>query len=119
VASAVFLEVGPTVVYKLSAWEPTMTRLGGPSAVLWEAIRTAGGKGQARMDLGRTELSHEGLRYFKQGWGCEETVLSYTYFGTGAPVEAPSPEDKLGQVIQRSPPLVARAIGRVAYRWTA
>jgi CelD/BcsL family acetyltransferase involved in cellulose biosynthesis len=119
VASAVFLEYGPTVVYKLSAWEPSLTRFGGPSAVLWEAIRIACEKGQARMDLGRTELRHEGLRYFKQGWGCEETVLAYTSFGTGAPVEASGPEAAVGHVIQRSPPVVARAIGRVAYRWTA
>lgn len=119
VASVVFLEYGPTVVYKLSAWEPNLTRLGGPSAVLWEGIRTACEKGQARMDLGRTEFRHEGLRYFKQGWGCEETVLSYTYFGTRAPAEAPGPEGAVGHVIKRSPPVVAQAIGRVAYRWSA
>jgi CelD/BcsL family acetyltransferase involved in cellulose biosynthesis len=119
VASVVFLEYGPTVVYKLSAWEPSLTRLGGPSAVLWEGIRKSCEKGQSRMDLGRTELRHEGLRYFKQGWGCDETVLSYTYFGTGAPLEAPGPEAAVGHVIQRSPPVVARAIGRVGYRWTA
>jgi CelD/BcsL family acetyltransferase involved in cellulose biosynthesis len=119
VASAVFLEHGPAVVYKLSAWEPSLTRLGGPSAVLWEAIRTACERGQARMDLGRTELRHDGLRYFKQGWGAEETMLAYTYFGARTAVEAPGPEAAVGHVIQRSPPVVARAIGRVAYRWTA
>ena len=119
VASAVFLEHGPTVVYKLSAWEPNLTRLAGPSAVLWEAIRTACEKGQARLDLGRTELRHDGLRYFKQGWGGEETVLAYTYLGTRAALEGPGPEAAVGHVIQRSPPVVARAIGRVAYRWTA
>jgi CelD/BcsL family acetyltransferase involved in cellulose biosynthesis len=119
VASAVFLEHGPSVVYKLSAWEPSLSRLGGPSAVLWEAIRAACEKGQTLMDLGRTELHHDGLRYFKQGWGCEETLLAYTYFGTGARIEAPGPEAAVGHVIQHSPPVVARAIGRVAYRWTA
>jgi CelD/BcsL family acetyltransferase involved in cellulose biosynthesis len=119
VASAVFLEHGPTVVYKLSASDPKLIRLGGPSAVLWEGIRTACEKGQARMDLGRTELGHEGLRNFKRGWGSEETVLDYTYFGTGAPAESPGAESALGQIIQRSPPVVARTVGRVAYRWTA
>jgi CelD/BcsL family acetyltransferase involved in cellulose biosynthesis len=119
VASAVFLECEPTVVYKLSAWEPSLTRLGGPSAVLWEGIRTACEKGRTRMDLGRTELRHEGLRYFKQGWGCEETVLAYTYFGASTRVAAPGPEGAVGRVIKRSPPVVAQAIGRVGYRWTA
>lgn len=119
VASAVFLEHGPAVVYKFSASEPDLTRLGAPSAVLWEGIRTACEDGRHRMDLGRTELRHEGLRYFKQGWGSEETALAYTYFGKAAPLEPRGTEGAVGQVIQRSPAVVARTIGRVAYRWTA
>jgi hypothetical protein len=119
VASAVFLEHGPNVVYKFSASEPQLIRLGGPSAVLWEGIRTACEKGQTRLDLGRTELGHEGLRYFKLGWGCEETMLDYTYFGKGAPAESRGTQGPLGQIIQRSPTVVARMIGRAAYRWTA
>jgi Acetyltransferase (GNAT) domain len=119
VASAVFLEHGPNVVYKLSASEPHLMRLGGPSAVLWEGIRAACQKGQARMDLGRTELGHEGLRNFKRGWGSDETMLDYTYFGKGAPAESRGTEGALGQIIRRSPIVVARMIGRVAYRWTA
>jgi CelD/BcsL family acetyltransferase involved in cellulose biosynthesis len=119
VASAVFLEHGPTAVYKFSASEPDLIRLGGPSAVLWEGIRTACEKGQARMDLGRTELGHEGLRFFKLGWGSDETMLSYTYFGKGAPAESRGSEGAVGRIIKRSPTFVARTIGRVAYRWTA
>jgi CelD/BcsL family acetyltransferase involved in cellulose biosynthesis len=119
VASVVFLERGPTIVYKFSASEPDLTRLHGPSAVLWEGIRAAGEKGQARMDLGRTEFGHEGLRYFKLGWGSEETRLAYTYFGKGAPAESRGTDRAIGQIIQRSPTIVARTIGRVAYRWTA
>ena len=119
VASAVFLEHGLTVVYKFSASEPDLIRLGGPSAVLWEGIRTASEKGQARMDLGRTELGHEGLRFFKLGWGSDETMLTYTYFGKGAPTESRGSEGAVGRIIQRSPTIVARTIGRVAYRWTA
>jgi CelD/BcsL family acetyltransferase involved in cellulose biosynthesis len=119
VASAVFVEHGSTVVYKFSAWDPDLSRLGGPSAVLWEGIRTACEEGHARMDLGRTELRHEGLRYFKQGWGSEETDLAYTYFGQGAPLEAHGTEGAVGQVIRRSPAVVAQAIGRVGYRFTA
>jgi CelD/BcsL family acetyltransferase involved in cellulose biosynthesis len=119
VASALFLEHGRSLVYKFSASEPEVTRLGAPSAVLWEGIRIGCEKGQAHLDLGRTELAHEGLRYFKQSWGGEETMLTYSYFGKGAPVESRGTEGAVGQVIQRSPTIVARAIGRVAYRWTA
>jgi len=119
VASVVFLERGATIVYKFSASEPDLTRLHGPSAVLWEGIRAAGEKGQARMDLGRTEFGHEGLRYFKLGWGSEETTLAYTYLGTDGPAESRGTDSLIGQIIQRSPTIVARTIGRVAYRWTA
>ena len=119
VASVVFLEHERTVVYKFSASEPDSIRLGGPSAVLWEGIRAACEKDQARMELGRTELGHEGLRYFKLGWGSDESMLTYTYFGKGAPAESRGTEGAVGRIIQRSPTVVARTIGRVAYRWTA
>ena len=119
VASVLFLEHGSTVVYKFSASEPDLMRLHGPTAVLWEGIQRACEKGQATMDLGRTEFAHEGLRYFKLGWGSEETTLAYTYFGKGAPAESRGTESVIGQIIQRSPTIVARTIGRVAYRWTA
>jgi CelD/BcsL family acetyltransferase involved in cellulose biosynthesis len=118
VASAVFLEDGSTVVYKLSASEPRFIRLGGPTAVLWEGIRIACETGQARMDLGKTELGHDGLRDFKRAWGSEETPLAYTYFGKGSPT-ASRTEGGVGQIIRRSPAFVARTIGRFAYRWTA
>jgi len=119
VASAVFLEHGPHLVYKFSASEPALAHLRGPSLVLWEAIRLACRKGQARLDLGRTELEHDGLRYFKQGWGAEEEPLGYTYFGEGAPAKSRGAEGAVGQLIQRSPVFLARTIGRVAYRWAA
>jgi CelD/BcsL family acetyltransferase involved in cellulose biosynthesis len=119
VASAVFLEHGPTVVYKFSASDPHLRHLSGPSAVLWAGIRIACEKGQARLDLGRTEFAHEGLRYFKLGWGSEETTLAYTFFGEGTPAESRGGEGAVGRIIQRSPTVVARTIGRVAYRWTA
>jgi len=119
VASAVFLEHGPTAVYKFSASDPDLTHVGGPSAVLWEGVRIAGEKGQARMDLGRTEFAHEGLRLFKLGWGSQETTLTYTFLGQGAPAESRGGEGAVGWLIQRSPTIVARTIGRAAYRWTA
>jgi CelD/BcsL family acetyltransferase involved in cellulose biosynthesis len=119
VASVLFLERGPTVVYKFSASDPELAHLRGPSAVLWEGIRTACEKGQLRLDLGRTEFAHEGLRYFKLGWGSEETTLTYTFLGKGAPSESRGGDSAVGRLIQHSPSIVARAIGRVAYRWTA
>lgn len=119
VASALFLDDGATVVYKFSASEPELMDLRGSSAVLWEGVRSACASGRVRLDLGRTEEGHEGLRYFKQGWGSEETPLSYTYFGKGEPAESRGGESALGRIIQRSPTMVARTIGRVGYRWTA
>jgi GNAT acetyltransferase-like protein len=119
VASAVFLEHGTTAVYKFSASDPELAELRGPSAVLWEGIRAAREQGRTRMDLGRTELGHDGLRYFKLGWGAEETTLEYTYFGKGAPAESRGTDGAVGRMIQRSPTIVARTIGHLAYRWTA
>jgi hypothetical protein len=119
VASVLFLEHGPTVVYKFSASDPGLPDLRGPSAVLWEGIRTACEMGRARLDLGRTELAHQGLRYFKLGWGGEESTLTYTFLGEAAPAESRGGEGAVGRMIQHSPTIVARTIGRVAYRWTA
>lgn len=120
VAAAVYLAWNGRLVYKFSAAERRHGDLGAAQAVVWEAIRWGCANGFAELDFGRTEEDHEGLRTFKRSWGATEIALAYTSLGP-APARAGSGRaaELLGAVLRRSPELLTRAVGRVAYRYTA
>ncbi|HEY8467784.1 MAG TPA: GNAT family N-acetyltransferase [Solirubrobacterales bacterium] len=120
VAAAVYLGWNGRLVYKFSAADRSHGDLGGAQAVVWEAIRWGCANGFAELDFGRTEEGHEGLRTFKSSWGTQEIDLAYTSLG-GAPARAGSGRAAalLAAVLRRSPELLTRAVGRVAYRYTA
>jgi CelD/BcsL family acetyltransferase involved in cellulose biosynthesis len=121
VAASIFLGWNRHVVYKYSASADEHRRLRGPHAILDAAVRRACDEGAATFDFGRTEVGNEGLREFKLSWGTEETQLSYTTLADKPPPDGSDGRAlrALGAVIRRSPPWVARAIGEVAYRYTA
>jgi hypothetical protein len=45
--------------------------------VIWEAVRWFAEKDFQELHFGRTDLDHEGLRRFKNGWGTTETRIQY------------------------------------------
>ncbi len=121
VAGAVFLAWKDTVVYKYSASDHNHLKLRPNYVLLSEAIRWSGANGYTRLDLGRSDLDHGGLRHFKSSWGAGEEPLVYSSLGEarggsglssrGAPLLSP--------VIRHSPPSVCRAIGELFYRYAA
>jgi CelD/BcsL family acetyltransferase involved in cellulose biosynthesis len=121
VAASIFLAHNRHVVYKFSATADEHRRLRGPHAILDAAIRRACEEGATDFDFGRTEAGNEGLREFKLSWGTEEAELSYTTLADQPPPEASEGRalKAVGAVIRRSPPWLGRAIGEVAYRYTA
>jgi CelD/BcsL family acetyltransferase involved in cellulose biosynthesis len=120
IASAVFLASNGRLTYKFSASDSRYARLGGTNAVIWEAIRSACRNGDRALDFGRTEEGNSGLRAFKLGWGAREEPLEYTVIGPSAPSSGGGrARQAVGAVIRHSPGWVARAIGAVAYRYTA
>jgi hypothetical protein len=120
IASAVFLASNGRVTYKFSASDPRYARLGGSTAVLWEAIQSSCRSGDRVLDFGRTEAGNEGLRAFKLGWGAREEPLAYTVLARHAP---PPPRrwarTALSALIRHSVPRVGQAVGAIGYRYTA
>lgn len=123
VAAAVFLAWNRRLVYKFSANDRSRGDVGASQAVIWEAIRWGAENGFAELDFGRTELGHEGLRTFKRAWGSREVPLAYTTLGGAAAAAGTAGAGRagelLGAVLRHSPELLTRAIGRLAYRYTA
>ena len=121
VAASIFLAHNRHVVYKYSASADEHRRLRGPHAILDAAVRRACDEGATDFDFGRTEAGNEGLREFKLSWGTQEEELSYTTLADEPPAEESEGRAlrAAGAVIRRSPPWVARAIGEVAYKYTA
>ena len=120
VAGAVFLTSATTTTYKFGASDPSFWKSHPNHLVFWSAIRWSCEHGRTTFDFGRTELEHQGLRRFKQGWGTRETPLLYSTLG--APVDEHS-KGIAGRtaagVIQHSPSWVCRAVGTALYRYAA
>lgn len=120
VASAVFLSSHGRITYKFSASDRRYGNLPGTHAVLWQAIKDSCETGAQTLDLGRTEPDNEGLRTFKLGWGGSEQSLVYSLFAPRPPSGGlKAAHVLLKPIIRRSPNALARAIGSLAYRYTA
>jgi CelD/BcsL family acetyltransferase involved in cellulose biosynthesis len=120
IAGGVFLATRDRVTTKFSARDERYSASGGVDAMYWGAMRWGCEHGQRVFDFGRTENGNEGLRKFKRGWGAHEEALGYTVFSAQPPaVGHRRSEAALGKVIRASPTWVARAVGRVAYRYAA
>lgn len=118
IASSVFLSSGRRVTYKFSASD--RGPLGAPDAVLWTAIEQSCRDGASTFDFGRTGTGNEGLRQFKLRWGAREEPLAYTVLAADAPASGGGRATAaVAPVIRRSPPWVTRAVGALAYRFTA
>lgn len=117
VAAAVFLHAGGTLTYKYGASDPAYQQSRPNNLLFADAIAWGCEQGLRELDLGRTDLGHEGLRTFKRSWGAAEEPLQHTY--AGGPVPGPGPslaERVLAPVIRRGPALTGRVIGEVLYR---
>jgi CelD/BcsL family acetyltransferase involved in cellulose biosynthesis len=117
VAAAVFLHAGGTLTYKYGASDPEFQQARPNNLVFSDAIAWGCAQGLRELDLGRTDLGHEGLRSFKRSWGADEQPLCHTYAGGPPPDPGPSLAERvLAPVIRRGPALTGRVIGEVLYR---
>jgi CelD/BcsL family acetyltransferase involved in cellulose biosynthesis len=119
-AGAVFLAWNGTVIYKYSASDPAHWRLRPNNLLLWTAIQWACENGYRTFDFGRTDLTDEGLRNFKNGWGTKEEPLIYSVIADRPPRPSSGRLKKaMGAVIRRSPSWVCRLIGECFYKYAA
>ena len=117
VAAAVFLDWNGTLIYKYGASEPEYWGLFPNHLLFWTAIQRGCEEGAATLDLGRSDLHHEGLRTFKSEWGAELPLVTS---GIGMPPQvrpAGSLERLMTAAIRHSPTPVCRAVGELFYRY--
>lgn len=117
-AAAIFLQMGPHVVYKFGASDREHLHLRANHAVMWAAICHYAATEGATLDLGRTSRGQEGLRRFKLSWGAEETEIGYWHYDLRRDCFARQPDRSTGwhtAVFRRLPVPVLRWLGERLY----
>ena len=120
IATGLFLGWNGTLIYKFGASDPEHWHRRPNNLVFWTAIQTGIDQGYRWLDLGRSESDNHGLREFKRRWGALEVPLIYSHVSDDPPsrMTAMTPA-ALTHLIQKSPPIVCRAIGELLYRRAA
>lgn len=120
IAAAIFLAWNGVLIYKYGASDQAFRQQRPNNLLFWDVIRWGCENGYRLLDFGRTDLDHQGLREFKNGWGTEEQPLIYSAIADSPPRKGSGRAGKvIGSVIRRSPPWVCRTIGELFYRYAA
>jgi hypothetical protein len=117
-AAAVFLTDGRQALYKFGASDFAAQEARPNNVLMWEAMRHCAKLGLATLNFGRTSLSNEGLRRFKQGLGAieEETrYMKYDYSAEKFVTDVDRAEGWHNRVFARLPLPVLRLAGAVLY----
>jgi lipid II:glycine glycyltransferase (peptidoglycan interpeptide bridge formation enzyme) len=106
-----------TVTYKYGASDAKMHRLGGMTLLFWNTIQQAKAAGYETMDLGRTDISNEGLATFKEHWGGVRSTLNYWRCPSRPLVgESASHSRFVQRIIEAAPDRALIAAGNLLYR---
>lgn len=77
IAAIVTLRHRNTMVYKYGASDASFHPLGGMHLLFWKTIQDARASGCITLDLGRCDISNEGLATFKERWGAARSPITY------------------------------------------
>jgi Acetyltransferase (GNAT) domain len=77
-----------TMTYKYGCSDSQFHRFGPMQFLMWKAIQEAKGDGLLEFDMGRTDLSNEGLLTFKDHWGGARSTLTYMRYPEPKPQRA-------------------------------
>lgn len=77
VAAAVFFHLGRKALYKYGASDLEHQSIRANNLVMWKAIERLTKGGFENLCFGRTDVGHDGLRQFKNGWGPHEYPINY------------------------------------------
>jgi hypothetical protein len=75
IAGALFVQSGSRAIYKFSASDERFQELRGANLVLCNGLARLVSQNVAELNFGRTSLSNDGLRRFKQAWGAQEYMI--------------------------------------------
>lgn len=119
VAAIVTLKNSRITTYKYGGSDARFHNLGGMQLLLWRAIRQAREEGSLELDMGRSEVAHEGLIRFKERWGAVRSELVYARY----PAKSPSRVAQVGRefmsryVWSRAPLSALAFAGRAIYKY--
>ena len=120
IAASVYFHFGKNAIYKYGASDKQYQHLRPNNIVMAEAIRWYAEHGYSTLSFGRTDLGHEGLRQFKNGWGVTESPLSYYRYAlkTGKFINNDKEQTKGAgsKAVSFAPLPVLRAVGSLLYR---
>ncbi len=122
VAAAIFLHSYDKIIYKYGASHPKFLDLRANHLVMWETIKYFSEKNYHIFEFGKTEISNQGLRRFKLGFGAEEEKINYYKFlpDKNEFITEENPESGWYTSIFRALPIpVLKLIGRILYRHVA
>jgi CelD/BcsL family acetyltransferase involved in cellulose biosynthesis len=118
IAGGVFLAYKTTIMYKYGASDSAYWGLSPNHLLFWTAIRWGCEHGYTLFDWGRTEVTHTGLRDFKNTWGTQEIPLPYSILSATRPRPMTGRLTNLVErVIRNAPPSVCRLTGELLYRY--
>lgn len=83
IASILTLSSRRTLVYKYGCASERFFRLGGMQMLFWQIIKDAKEKGMTELDLGRSEVTNQGLIVFKDRLGAARRELRYWRYSAG------------------------------------
>jgi hypothetical protein len=119
VAGAVFFHSGGRAIYKYAAHDTRFQSFCANNLVVWAGLQRARQIGCTSMDLGRTSMSNEGLRQFKQGWGSTEYRMDYAKYDLRLQQFVKEKDMAAGWynwAFRRAPRWLSAAVGKVLYK---
>lgn len=106
-----------TMTYKYGCSDSRFHKLGPMQLLLWKAIEEAKESGLCEFDMGRTDLTNEGLLTFKDRWGGTRSTLQYLRYPAPA-VQSATANASVGiarSLFGLAPSVVLRTAGNVLY----
>jgi hypothetical protein len=122
IAGAMFLFCKSEVLYKFGASDKSLQNMRSNDLLMWEGIKRYAQNGYGTLSFGKTEMFHEGLCRFKEGFGAlRVTLFDYIYdVSTGKKrIESPDVQGFHNRVFRIMPIALLRLSGELLYKYSA
>lgn len=121
IAGDIFFKFGKKIIYKYGASYPAYHDLRGSHFVMWEAIKKYSSEGYKDFDFGRTELNHDGLRRFKQGWNTTESFIYTSRINSEKRILSTKTKTNgfYNKFFNRTPIFILKLVGGILYKHIA
>jgi hypothetical protein len=122
VAGIIYFQYRKSIIYKYGGQDQRYQSYGANHILWWEVLKKFSELGFQSLDFGRTDLSHQGLRRFKLGWGAEEQLISYykyNYVNEKFITDSKKHFLVYRKLFRNTPIFISKQIGRMLYRHVA